>query len=137
MKKLNLSYMKKVIFYYSLVGVVLVLLSLIGLAFNEWVLIPIVALSSVCGLLTMVMLVKGSEHVTSEGGKGSFSLFTILRFVLMAISIGLSALFVYLTMGEEADKMRYFLAIFSAVPFLFVSVVLASVKEDNNEPRND
>lgn len=133
MKKINLSYMGKVIFYYSIVGVVLILLSLIGLAFNEWVIIPIMAISSVCGLVSMVLLIKSSEHVTSEGGKSTFSLFAALRFLVMALGIGLSALFVYLTMGEEVVNMRYFMVVISAAPFLFVSVVLAAVKDVKEE----
>jgi len=47
----------------------------------------------------------------------SFGIFTFARFALMFIGIVLSAVFVYLTMPDTVNNVRYFTILLTAIPY--------------------
>ena len=123
------SRMKKLSLYYLIISLVLVLLSCIGLFFNEWVLVVNMAICLVFGYFNLLLFLKSEKDMDKESGvKSSFSLYTFLRYVFMVAGLLISALLVYLTMGDEPNKYRFFMVVISALAYLSTSVCFLIAK---------
>ena len=119
-----LSKNKKSIITYSIICAILVGLSTISLAFNEWVVILNMAICSLCGIGNLILLIVSREDITQDGPKVSFALFTLLRYFLMLVGLAISALLVFLTMGEVVNQYRYLTILISAIPFFCMTIAL-------------
>lgn len=126
----KLSYNQRVLVTYAIFCLVAIALSCIGLIFNEWVIICSVATCSVFGFINAFFLLKSSTKSAFESGKSTFLLFTLLRYVLLACGILLSALYVYLTNEGPDDKYRYLFVIVGAIPFFLTSFAIMINKFD-------
>lgn len=123
------SRMKKLSLYYLIISLVLVLLSCIGLFFNEWVLVVNMAICLVFGYFNLLLFLKSEKDMDKESGvKTSFALYTFLRYVFMVAGLLISALLVYLTMGDEPNKYRFFMVVISALAYLSTSVCFLIAK---------
>ena len=63
-----------------------------------------------------------------SGVKTSFALYTFLRYVFMVAGLLISALLVYLTMGDEPNKYRFFMVVISSLAYLSTSVCFLIAK---------
>ena len=97
---------KKVIIISSIIYIVIILLSLIGLLFNEYSIIICVSLCSIVSFLNIFLLLK-SSNVNPDEGAVKFVLFTFIRYLLMVLGLFISGLIVYLTMGEEINQVQF------------------------------
>ena len=123
------SRMKKLSLYYLIISLVLVLLSCIGLFFNEWVLVVNMAICLVFGYFNLLLFLKSEKDMDKESGvKTSFALYTFLRYVFMVAGLLISALLVYITMGDEPNKYRFFMVVISALAYLSTSVCFLIAK---------
>ena len=123
------SRMKKLSLYYLIISLVLVLLSCIGLFFNEWVLVVNMAICLVFGYFNLLLFLKSEKDMDKESGvKTSFALYTFLRYVFMVAGLLISALLVYLTMGDEPNKYRFLMVVISALAYLSTSVCFLIAK---------
>ena len=125
----DLSRRKKLSLYYLIISLVLILLSCFGLFFNEWVLIVNMAICSLFGYFNLLLFLKSEKDMDKESGvKTSFALYTFLRYVFMIAGLLISALLVYLTMGDEPNKYRFFMVVISALAYLSTSVCFLIAK---------
>ena len=123
------SRMKKLSLYYLIISLVLVLLSCIGLFFNEWVLVVNMAICLVFGYFNLLLFLKSEKDMDKESGvKTSFALYTFLRYVFMVTGLLISAVLVYFTMGDEPNKYRFFMVVISALAYLSTSVCFLIAK---------
>lgn len=123
------SRMKKLSLYYLIISLVLVLLSCIGLFFNEWVLVVNMAICLVFGYFNLLLFLKSEKDMDKESGvKTSFALYTFLRYVFMVAGLLISAVLVYFTMGDEPNKYRFFMVVISALAYLSTSVCFLIAK---------
>lgn len=113
---------KNVITTYLSISLFLLVLSCIGLFFNEWVIIVDVLICAIFGLFNLLLLISSEEDITSDGPKSSFAIHSFLRYVLMGIGFALSALLVYLTMGKDANNIRYIMVVFAALPYFGTTI---------------
>lgn len=121
---------KKVIIISSIIYIVIILLSLIGLLFNEYSIIICVSLCSIVSFLNIFLLLK-SSNVNPDEGAVKFVLFTFIRYLLMILGLFISGLIVYLTMGEEINKTRYLIVAAGAIPYLITPLIISFVGKEN------
>jgi hypothetical protein len=88
----------------------------------------VLGISSVTTFVVLVIMLYGNLTKTEENTfkAGSFILLGVLRFIFLALGIGLSTLMLYLTNGD-GDKMRLFYSIIAIVP-IGVSIFLYTVR---------
>lgn len=115
---------KKVLKANLFICLFLVALSFIGLFFNEYPLILCVLICSSVNILNTFLLIKSTDANPDSIG-GRFIVFSILRFVLLLIGLVLSALIIYLTMGENFNSIRYIMVAIGAIPYLISPITLA------------
>lgn len=121
---------KKVIIISSIIYIVIILLSLIGLLFNEYSIIICVSLCSIVSFLNIFLLLK-SSNVNPNEGAVKFVLFTFIRYLLMVLGLFISGLIVYLTMGEEINKTRYLIVAVGAIPYLITPLIISFLGKEN------
>lgn len=126
MKKLN--YDQKVIVYYAIIAALFILLSLISLIFSEWIISVGVGICSIIGLIITILLVKGKITGDADGSKIQFIVFTIVRYILMAVGLIAVAFLIKATMGENIDKHRYIYVAICAIPYFIPTIALMIVK---------
>lgn len=115
---------RRILLINSIICFVFVCLSFIGLIFNEYALIICML---ICGLISVVntfLLLKSGNSKPEEGLGIKFTIFTLLRYILMIIGLVISAVVVYLTMGSEVNKYRYLMVALGALPYLVTPIVL-------------
>lgn len=108
---------KSTIITYIVISLFLIALSCISLFFNEWVLIPCVAVCSLFGLFNTLFLISSEQDVGATGPKGTFALFSVFRYISMILGMVISGLLIYLTMGEEIESIRYIMVAIAALPY--------------------
>lgn len=113
---------KNTILTYIGISLFLIALSCISLFFNEWVLIPCVAICSLFGLFNTLLLILSEQDVSSNGPKGTLALFPILRYISMTLGIVISALLIYLTMGKTIQSIRYIMVAIAALPYFGTTI---------------
>ena len=121
---------KKVIIISSIIYIVIILLSLIGLLFNEYSIVICVSLCSIVSFLNTILLLK-SSNVNPDEGVMKFALYTFLRYFLMVLGLFLSGLIVYLTKGEEINKLRYLIVAAGAIPYLITPLIISFLGKEN------
>ena len=121
---------KKVIIISSIIYIVIILLSLIGLLFNEYSIVICVSLFSIVSFLNTILLLK-SSNVNPDEGVMKFALYTFLRYFLMVLGLFLSGLIVYFTMGEEINKLRYLIVAAGAIPYLITPLIISFLGKEN------
>ena len=124
----KLSRTKKLILSYLLIALVLICLSCFGLLFNEWTVIAGTAICSVFGFINLILLMLGEKSVTEQGVQARFALYTLLRYVSMALGLVLACLLIHFTMGDEVNKLRYLSVIVCALPYFAPTISLVIVK---------
>ena len=108
----------KTLLFHLIASIILIGLSCLSLIFNEWIIIVNMALACLLSFVNILLFIASKESVTPDGSMSlSFGMFTFARFALMFIGIGLSAVFVYLTMPTEVNDLRYFTILLTAVPY--------------------
>ncbi len=125
-----MKYELKVMLIHIAFCVIISLLSLIALFFNNWELSTCVSISSIFGILYFLLLLKSGNMVNPnvDGTKtGTFLLFTFLRFGIAFIGILIPALIVHFT-NSDGDKIRYLNILGSTLPFISVNIILISCK---------
>lgn len=128
----KLNYKQKVYLIQLIEVVILILLSLIGLFFSVWEILVSVSIASVFSFIYLFTLVKGMDYVgpsSSPKKAGLFMLFTVIRMVLVFISLLIPALIIKFS-ASEVDKLRYLYLIGATLPFLVVNLTLSFVKEE-------
>ena len=125
----NLPYIKKVVLSHALVCSLLVMLSCVGLIFNEWVLIVSMAICGIISTVNSFLLVKSGDLTSPEGTSVYFIIFTFVRFILMIIGFVASALLVHFTMPDDVNKYRYLLVALAGVPYIITPVILSIVRK--------
>ncbi len=139
MKKL--SYLSKSLLLYLAICGVLLILSLIGLFFNNYYLVTCFAIGSVCGFINLFLLIKSSEGIDPDAKKSQMVMLVggnFVRFIVMFLAVGLSALVIYLT-NVEKEKLDYLNIIASGVPFI-VNIFVASlvhIESSQDEIKNE
>lgn len=123
----TMSRKTKTILTYWVIVLILLLFSLIGLIFKEWVVLAGMFICGVFGFINLLLLLASENFVTVDGVKASFASFIFLRYLMMAIGILLSALLIYFTGGGE-NKYRYLLVIIDAIPYFVTTLSLIIVK---------
>ena len=121
---------KKVIIISSIIYIVIILLSLIGLLFNEYSIIICVSLCSIVSFLNTILLLK-SSNVNPDEGAAKFVLFTFIRYLLMVLGLFISGLIVYLTMSEEINKTRYLIVAAGASLYVISPLIISFVGKEN------
>ena len=127
MKK-EISRKSKIILTYWTIAFVLILLSLIALAFNEWVLPIGMIICSLCGFVNMLLLLLSEKAVKIDGVKATFAAYIVLRYIMMGIGMLASALLIYFTMGDVVNKYRYLMVIITSIPYFVPTMSLVLVK---------
>lgn len=124
-----MEYNKRVIKNYILISIIIVALSFVGLFFNEWIVPVTTFICAIFGSGCLALLLK------SDPNKGNFTIYLVLRYVVMAIGLIASGFIVKYTMPEVIDKNRYFILIASALPYFIPSIALSitKVKKENHE----
>lgn len=107
----------KTLLFHLVASIILIGLSCISLIFNEWIIIVNMGLACLLSFVNILLFIASKESVTPEGMSLSFGIFTFARFAIMFVGIALSAVFVYLSMPEEVNNLRYFTILFTAVPY--------------------
>lgn len=115
MNKLKAHY--KTILFHIICSLILIGLSCISLIFNEWIVIINMTLACLLSFTNILLFIASKESVTPDGMSLSFGIFTFARFALMFIGIVLSAVFVYLTMPDTVNNLRYFTILLTAIPY--------------------
>lgn len=136
MKSKKLSYLTKSILVYLGSVIILCLLSLIGLIWNDYYVLTSLGIASVCAFVNLVLLIKSSEGLKPDAKKSSMVFLVtgnFFRFIMMLAAIGLSALVIYLTKGEGQDNKVYLNILASGVPFFVMTGVLACIKPEDEE----
>ena len=122
------KYIKSVMIKYVIFAIFFIGLSFIGLLFNEWILPICVGICSVFGALVTLLLLFGHRDIENNV-KGSYALFTFLRFICMAIGLVVVCLLIKFTMGEEVVKNRYLIAVVSALPYFIPSIAVILTRQ--------
>ncbi len=125
-----MKYELKVVLIHIAICVIISLLSLIGLFFNNWELSTCVSISSIFGILYFLLLLKSGNMVNPkfDGAKtGTFLLFTFLRFGLALIGLLIPALIIHFS-NPDGDKIRYLNILGSTLPFISVNIILVCCK---------
>lgn len=125
-----MKYELKVTLIHIAVCVILSLLSLIALFFNNWELSTCVSISSVFGILYFFLLLKSGDMVNPkyDGAKtGTFLLFTFFRFGIAFIGILIPALIIHFTKKDD-NIFRYLNILGSTLPFICVNIILLICK---------
>lgn len=131
MKSKKLSYLSKSILVYLASVIILCLLSLIGLIWNDFYILTSLGIASLCALVNLILLIKSSEGLKPDAKKSSMVFLVtgnFFRFIMMVAAIGLSALVIYLTKGEGQDNKVYLNILASGIPFFVMTGVLACIK---------
>ncbi len=126
----NASYIKKIVLTNIIVCLFLILLSCIGLIFNEWVLILCVSICSIVSCINQFLLVKSEDLTTPETNGVYFIIFTFARYFLMVIGFVLSAVIVYFTMPDVINKTRYIMVAIAGIPYIINPFILAIIKKE-------
>ena len=121
---------KKVIIISSIIYLALILLSLIGLLFNEYSTILCVSICSIISFINTILLLN-SSNVNPDEGVMKFALYTFFRYFLMVLGLFLSGLIVYFTMGEEINKLRYLIVAAGAIPYLITPLIISFLGKEN------
>lgn len=120
----------KLILIHIITCFIMILLSFFCLIFSNWEIVVCVSIGSLTAIAYFLSLLKGASSInpqSSEKGWGVFLLFTILRFVLVIIGVGVSYLIIYFT-GD--NKMRYLNVLTSLLPLLSVNIILMICRKD-------
>lgn len=120
---------KKMIILYAVICIILIGLSFLSFLFNEWIMPLCTFICSIFGMIVLLLLIKSRNNITPESGKGSFVIYMVLRFACMLMGLVLSFLLVKFTMGEY-NKLRYVMALVSALPFFVTVVPFLVIKQD-------
>lgn len=115
---------RKILLMNSIICLILVCLSFLGLLLNEFALIICMLICGFISVLNTFLFLKSGDSKPEEGLGIKFTIFTLLRYVLMVVGLVLSAVVVYLTMGSEVNKYRYFMVALGALPYLVTPIVL-------------
>lgn len=115
---------RKILLMNSIICLILVCLSFLGLLLNEFALIICMLICGFISVLNTFLFLKSGDSKPEEGLGIKFTIFTLLRYVLMVVGLVLSAVVVYLTMGSEVNKYRYFMVALGALPYLVTPMVL-------------
>ena len=131
------KYLGRVMVIYLFVCLGLVLLSLLGLIWNDWEVIVSVVSGSIFGALNLLLLIKSAGGINPDENekKSTISIFAALgavRFVFMILALGLPLLIIWLTMPDPVNKVRYYNIIAAGLPFVFTAIVTALVKPDDD-----
>lgn len=121
---------KKVMIVSSIIYISLILLSFIGLIFNEYSVVLSVSICSIISFINTMLLLK-SSNVNPDEGVIKFALFTFLRYFLMVLGLFLSGLIVYFTMGEEVNKFRYLIIAVGAISYLITPLIISFTGKEN------
>lgn len=138
----KLSYLTKSCLVYAIIVIILIGLSLIGLFWNNYYITTSLAISGVCACINMVLLIKSGDGLKPDAKKSEMAMLgagQFIRFLMMFLAIGLSALVIYLTKSAEQDKIVYMNILASGVPFFAMTGVLAMIRpsEENIQPINE
>ena len=118
--------LKKKSIVYGILSIVCILLSLISLAFNEWVLIPSMVITSLFGYLVLfIYYIEGKSTDTKM-----YLVYIFVRYIVMAIGLVICCFLIKFTMGEEIVKQRYLMTLFAAIPYIFPVIVLLGSKAE-------
>lgn len=126
-----MKYEIKVILIHLVISLVLSLLSLFGLFFNNWELFVSFIIATFFSVIYFILLLASGSFIEpeiSDGKTGIFLLFTLLRFIVALIGILLPTLIIYLT-NNDGNKLRFLNVLGATVPFLLVNIVLIVVKK--------
>lgn len=115
---------RKILLMNSIICLILVCLSFLGLLLNEFALIICMLICGFISVLNTFLFLKSGDSKPEEGLGIKFTIFTLLRYILMVVGLVLSAVVVYLTMGSEVNKYRYFMVALGALPYLVTPMVL-------------
>ncbi len=133
----NLTYTKRVFLLFGIICTILLLLSLIGLIFGNYYITTSFAFGFICAGVNLFLLVKSADSLNpanqNKGGQVFFLFANVLRTLIAFIAIGLSALIIYLTIGENDNKMLYLSILGSGAPFLIMAMVTAIVRPDEEK----
>ncbi len=103
---------------YGIISLTLILISLIGLAFNS---IEAVVILSICSVFCYFALLINLYSGTNREKNTLFSvlLISFVRFLLLGAGLILSAIFLYFN-NNEGDNYRYLFLLFGLIP-IFIS----------------
>ncbi len=113
---------KSTILTYIIISLFLIALSCVSIFFNEWILIPCVAVCSLFGLINILFLIASEENVGATESNGKFALFSIFRYISMILGMVISGLLIYLTMSEKIELTRYIMIAIAALPYFGTTI---------------
>lgn len=118
---------KKAAVLYGVVSLILIFLSMIGLFFGEWASVAVTSVSVLFGFLNLLIYLHGDGDIAPDGLKASFALHALLRCLVLIAALTVSALIVYFSMDEPAQRVRYSMVLLSALPFLTDTAIVVYV----------
>lgn len=122
---------KSSLLIYIVIALISIGLAAIGIAFKNYDIIVVLALSYLCDFFVLLinLIPTKSDNPTTL----SFMLVGVFRFLLMGLGLVLSALFIYLTRDSLGDsKFRYLYVLFGLIP-ISVATLCFYLRSRNEE----
>jgi len=132
--KIN-TYTKKLFITYIVLGISAVVLSLIGLIWSNWVIIPCVAIGVFFGFFNYYFLINSTNKLSGTNTARTTAIFMAQyggRFILQALGLAASVLIIYFTRDAAVTSTKvYFNILGTGIGYILPAIVTALVNPNS------